>query len=199
MTTCLGKSCSFGLPRAPFVNCCQFMYLVISLLVLRAGCGIWLFRFLIIAYLFTLYQLFSCAILKFLWCFYLDWFCLFRVQLDEIKCALLHKISYLIFALFVKQAQNWLIFSAVCVIYFSVSNKYFAFRIMFRKFRHFSLTVCIKHGFTGTCQIFADIYKNIPQTVKVILFRFVSVSFSLTKKRRYHCISSPCVPSAQMS
>ena len=30
MTTCLGKSCSFGLPRMPFVNCCQFMYLVIS-------------------------------------------------------------------------------------------------------------------------------------------------------------------------
>ena len=40
MTTCLGKSCSFGLPRVPFVNCCQFMYLVIFLLVLRAGCGI---------------------------------------------------------------------------------------------------------------------------------------------------------------
>ena len=40
MTTCLGKSCSFGLPRVPFVNCCQFMYLVISLLVLRAGCRI---------------------------------------------------------------------------------------------------------------------------------------------------------------
>ena len=35
-----GKSCSFGLPRVPFVNCRQFMYLVISLLVLRAGCGI---------------------------------------------------------------------------------------------------------------------------------------------------------------
>ena len=35
MTTCLGKSCSFGLPRVPSVNCCQFMYLVISLLVLR--------------------------------------------------------------------------------------------------------------------------------------------------------------------
>ena len=33
MTTCLGKSCLFGLPRVPFVNCCQFMYLVISLLV----------------------------------------------------------------------------------------------------------------------------------------------------------------------
>ena len=33
MTTCLGKSCSFGLPQVPFVNCCQFMYLVISLLV----------------------------------------------------------------------------------------------------------------------------------------------------------------------
>ena len=55
MTTCLGESCSFGLPRVPFVNCCQFMYLVISLLVLRAGCGIWLYQFLIIAYLFTLH------------------------------------------------------------------------------------------------------------------------------------------------
>ena len=40
MTTCLGESCSFGLPRVPFVNCCQFLYLVISLLVLRAGCGV---------------------------------------------------------------------------------------------------------------------------------------------------------------
>ena len=53
MTTYLGKSCSFCLPRVPFVNCCQFMYLVISLLVLRAGYGIWLYQFLIIAYLFT--------------------------------------------------------------------------------------------------------------------------------------------------
>ena len=55
MTTYLGKSCSFGLPRVPFVNCRQFMYLVISLLVLRAGYMIWLYQFLIIAYLFTLY------------------------------------------------------------------------------------------------------------------------------------------------
>ena len=54
MTTYLGKSCSFCLPRVPFVNCRQFMYLVISLLVLRAGYGIWLYKFLIIAYLFTL-------------------------------------------------------------------------------------------------------------------------------------------------
>ena len=54
MTTCLGKSCSFCLPRVPFVNCRQFLYLVISLLVLRAGYGIWLYQFLIIAYLFTL-------------------------------------------------------------------------------------------------------------------------------------------------
>ena len=53
MTTCLGKSCSFGLPRVPFVNCCQFTYLVISLLVLRAGYGIWLYQFLISAYGFT--------------------------------------------------------------------------------------------------------------------------------------------------
>ena len=29
---CLEKSCPFGLPHVPFVNCCQFMYLVISLL-----------------------------------------------------------------------------------------------------------------------------------------------------------------------
>ena len=53
MTTYLGKSCSFCLPRVPFVNCRQFLYLVISLLVLRAGYGIWLYQFLIIAYLFT--------------------------------------------------------------------------------------------------------------------------------------------------
>ena len=57
MTTYVGKSCSFGLPRVPLVNCRQFMYLVISLLVLRAGCGIWLYQFLIIAYLFTLNRL----------------------------------------------------------------------------------------------------------------------------------------------
>ena len=31
MTTYLGKSCSSGLPRVSFVNCGQFMYLVISL------------------------------------------------------------------------------------------------------------------------------------------------------------------------
>ena len=54
MTTYFGKSCSFCLPRVPFVNCRLFMYLVISLLVLRAGYGIWLYQFLIIAYLFTL-------------------------------------------------------------------------------------------------------------------------------------------------
>ena len=53
MTTYLGKSCSFCLPRVPFVNCRQFMFLVISILVLRAGYGIRLYQFLIIAYLFT--------------------------------------------------------------------------------------------------------------------------------------------------
>ena len=56
--TYLGKSCSFCLPRVPFVNCCQFMYLVISLLVLRAGYGIGLCQFLIVAYLFTLFFFF---------------------------------------------------------------------------------------------------------------------------------------------
>ena len=35
MTTYLGKSCSFGYPRVPFVNCRQFMYLVIPLLVFK--------------------------------------------------------------------------------------------------------------------------------------------------------------------
>ena len=35
------------------------MYLVISLLVLRAGYGIWLYQFLIIAYLFTLPTVFE--------------------------------------------------------------------------------------------------------------------------------------------
>ena len=54
MATCLGKSCSFGLPWAHFVNCCQFMYLVVSLLVLRARFGIWLYQFLIIVYPFIL-------------------------------------------------------------------------------------------------------------------------------------------------
>ena len=53
MTTCLGKRCSFGLPSVPFVNCCQFMYLVISRLVLRAGYGTWLCQFLSIAYMFA--------------------------------------------------------------------------------------------------------------------------------------------------
>ena len=53
----LSPSCSFhcplqNVPRMPFVNCRQFIYLVISLLVLRAGCGIWLYQFLIIAYFF---------------------------------------------------------------------------------------------------------------------------------------------------
>ena len=60
MTTYLGKSCSICLPRVPFVNCRQFMYLVISLLVLRAGYGIWLYQFLIIAYLFTSYKSYIC-------------------------------------------------------------------------------------------------------------------------------------------
>ena len=52
MTTYLGKGCSLGLPRVPFVNCRQFVCLVISRLVLRAGCA-GLYQFLIIAYLFT--------------------------------------------------------------------------------------------------------------------------------------------------
>ena len=37
MTTYLGKRCSFCLPRVPFVNCHQFMYLVISLFGFEGG------------------------------------------------------------------------------------------------------------------------------------------------------------------
>ena len=48
----------------PFVNCSQFMYLVISLLGLRAGFEIWLYQFLIIAYLFTFYVLACCGFNK---------------------------------------------------------------------------------------------------------------------------------------
>ena len=62
MTTCLGKSCSFGLPSMSVVNCCQFMYLFIPLLDLKAGCGILLYQFLIIAYLFTLKQETKCLV-----------------------------------------------------------------------------------------------------------------------------------------
>ena len=39
MTTYFGKSCSFGLLQVPFVNCRQFMYFVISLLVLKEDVG----------------------------------------------------------------------------------------------------------------------------------------------------------------
>ena len=52
MDTCLGKSCSFGLLCVSFVNVYQSVC-VLSLLVLRVGCGIWLYYFLIIAFLFT--------------------------------------------------------------------------------------------------------------------------------------------------
>ena len=45
--------CSTNCSWTVFVNCRQFMYLVISFLVLRAGYGIWLYQFLIIAFLFT--------------------------------------------------------------------------------------------------------------------------------------------------
>ena len=54
LVTFISKFKVAELPRVPFLNCCQFMYLVIYLLVLRAGYGIWLYQFLIIAYRFTL-------------------------------------------------------------------------------------------------------------------------------------------------
>ena len=66
MITCLGKSCSFGLLRKPFVNCCQFMYLVLSLLVLKAEYWICLYHFLIIAYRFYFFFIFILSV-KVLW------------------------------------------------------------------------------------------------------------------------------------
>ena len=39
MAACLGGSCSFGLPRVLFVNCCQFVCSAVSLLVLRQDVG----------------------------------------------------------------------------------------------------------------------------------------------------------------
>ena len=41
MTTCLGKSCSFGLLCVSFVNFYQFGCVFLSLLILRVGCMIW--------------------------------------------------------------------------------------------------------------------------------------------------------------
>ena len=40
MTTCTGKSCSLGKLCGPFVTVCQFVRVLLSLLVLRVGCGI---------------------------------------------------------------------------------------------------------------------------------------------------------------
>ena len=87
----LGKtftSCSFGLPRVPFVNCRQFMYLVISLLVFcRAGCGIWLYQCLIIVYFFTFdcynsVKLFWYITMNFIW----QQFAIFRLLTEKISC-----------------------------------------------------------------------------------------------------------------
>ena len=39
MTTCLGNSCSFGLLCQFFDNVYQFVCVLLSLLVLRVGCG----------------------------------------------------------------------------------------------------------------------------------------------------------------
>ena len=47
-----GKELFIRFTASVFRKLRQFMYLVISLLVLRAGCGIWLYQFLIIANLF---------------------------------------------------------------------------------------------------------------------------------------------------
>ena len=36
------SACLFGLLRQSFVNVCQFLYVILSFLVLRVGWGIWL-------------------------------------------------------------------------------------------------------------------------------------------------------------
>ena len=40
MTSCLGKSCLIGLLCESYVNVYQFVYVLLSLLDFRVGCGI---------------------------------------------------------------------------------------------------------------------------------------------------------------
>ena len=51
-----GKSCSFSLPSMSLVEVEQFVCILLSLLVFRVGCGIWLKKFLTIAYLITFHR-----------------------------------------------------------------------------------------------------------------------------------------------
>ena len=97
------------------------------------------------------YIVVSCAIWEFLRWFYLGFGCtVLHMQLDEIKCTLLHKIAYFIFARVVKRAQNWLFINAVCAIFFSAYLANIShFALFFASLDNFSLIVCIKHGFTG--------------------------------------------------
>ena len=53
MTTCLGKSCSFGNQCVFFVGVNQILCVLLSLLVLRVACWICLYYFVIIAFLFA--------------------------------------------------------------------------------------------------------------------------------------------------
>ena len=120
-----------------------------------------------------LYELFACAIFRIssMFLFRLWVYRLFlHMQIDEIKCTLLHKISYFIFARVVKQGQNCSCLSILSMLFISAYLENIShFALFFASLEiFFSLTVCIKYGFTGTCQMFADIYKNIPQTGKVI-------------------------------
>ena len=94
MTTYLGKSCSFCLPRVPFVDCRQFMYLVISLLVLRAGYGIWLYQFLIIAYLFTLLYTFHYFSLNTPYLVIRSVFLIFAIYRSKVNTSLKNKICF---------------------------------------------------------------------------------------------------------
>ena len=41
MANCLGKGCSFGLLYVFFMNVYQFVSLLLSLFILRVGCGMW--------------------------------------------------------------------------------------------------------------------------------------------------------------
>ena len=52
MTTYLEKSCLFGLLCVSYVKVYQFVCVLLSLLILRVGCGNWLYLFLTIAFLF---------------------------------------------------------------------------------------------------------------------------------------------------
>ena len=123
-----------------------------------------------------LYKLLSCAILEFLRCFYfkakVEEILKLHVnqnrQLDKINCTLRYKSSGCETLKLKIDCLSMLFVLFISAYMYLANISYFA--LFFTSVNIFSLTVCIKHGFTGSCQIFADIYKNIPEQLKLFIF-----------------------------